>query len=250
MQNFQQPNGDVSARGAMSNFILTSNDELKKTEDYKKVSDVIFRLMETGVTHAARGYCVSMSDIVYTMLTQLNIPCKIVECGLTIDIKSTNQLYVVGYDNLKDKPDGADTHVVVVTQTEIPMIIDVSISHLLPNRLQGVIDSCCVDSNGVIANINNGDVYLTYKEKKKFTLPMMHQLSIVDRIKTDVSIFNNIKFIKSLVVVALCISTINAARGLYDFYTVHVVQDNYWGPSAIKVIDDKVNRIIEKLDKK
>lgn len=241
-------NSQTSARSAMSNYILTTDQKLKKTDDYEKVSQVIFRLMESGVTFAAKGYCISMSDIVYTMLNQIGIKCRIVECGLTINNKQDNKLYVVGYDNLKDVEECEDTHVVVVTETEIPMIIDVSIAHLLPNNLQGVID--ILQNDEILSNINTNIVDLTYKEKKNFKIPLLHQTSIVDRIKTDMIIFDNLKFLKTLVVVALVISSLNALRGLYEYYEVYVNDGNDWGPIAVKHIYERLDKIEEKIDTK
>jgi len=242
MYNTNSLNGKgTSAKSAMSNFILTTDQNLKKTSDYEKVCRVIFRLMESGVTFAAKGYCISMSDIVYTLLNQVGIKCRIVECAVTINNKQDNKLYVVGYDNLKDVEHCEDTHVVVVTETEVPMIIDVSIAHLLPNNLQGIIDS--LQNSEILANINTNFVDLTYKEKTNFKIPLLHQTSIVDRIKTDMFIFDNIKVLKSLVVIALLVSSFNAIRGLFEYYEVYVNSTNDWGPVAVKSINERLDKI-------
>ena len=232
----------------MQNYIITTNDHLKKSKDYETVARIVYKLIEGGVTFAAKGYCISMSDIVYTLLKQNNIPCKIIECHLVISNKIDSKLYTVGFDNLKEDPSKADTHVVVVTETEIPMIIDISIAHLLPNNIQGVVDLLVDDDHdGIFANISTDLVALTYQKKKEYSIPMLHQRSIVDRIQTDVNIFKTLKILKFMIVIAITVSILNASRGFYDFYSVYVL-DNYWGPNAIKNITEKLESIEKKLD--
>jgi hypothetical protein len=242
-------NNQFSATHAMQNYIITTNDNLKKTKDYQDVAKIIFKLIESGVTFAGKGYCISMSDIVYTLLKQRKIPCKIVECHLAITSKIDNKIYTMGFDGLKDDPNKADTHVVVVTETQTPMIIDVSIAHLLPNNIQGIIDSLVEDDHGgIFANVDTEMVSLTYQKKKEFSIPMLHQRSIIDRIETDVNIFNNLKYLKYMIIGAICISLLNASRGFYDFYSVYLLE-NYWGPKAIETIHKNILTIEQKIDK-
>lgn len=242
-------NNQLSATSAMQRFIITTSDKLKQNADYKKVAQIISKLIESGVTFAAKGYCISMSDIVYTLLKQNGIPCKILECHLAITSKVSNEVFCVGFDGLKETPDRADTHVIVITETEIPMIIDVSIAHLLPNNIQGVIDEVCYGQEDIFANIHNDLVALTYQKKKESSIPMLHQRSIVDRIQTDINIFKSLKMLKYIVIVALTISLINAGRGFYDFYKVYGDHDINWGPAGIDRIIEKIDALTKKLDK-
>jgi hypothetical protein len=236
-----------SAAYAMQDYIITTSDTLRKTKDYENVATIVYKLVESGVTFAAKGYCISMSDIVYTLLKQNNIPCKIVECHLSLTNKIDSKFYVMGFDGLKEDLNKADTHIVVVTETEIPMIIDVSIAHLLPNNIQGVIDVLEDDPHGgIFANINTEHVALTYQKKKEHSIPMLHQRSIVDRIQTDVNIFKNLKLLKIMISIAIVVSLLNAVRGSYDFYSVYVL-DNYWGPNAIRNISERLVSIDEKI---
>jgi len=250
---FTNYNSEFNAAQAMKNYVITSDEALKQTEDYKKVAKLIFKLVESGVTFVGKGYCISMSDIVYTVLKQNGIPCKIVECHLTITNKTTDQIYNMGFDGLKDDPNKSDTHVVVVTQTEHPMVIDVSIAHLLPNNIQGVIDSLVNDDHGIFANSITPLVALTYQNKKTYSIPMLHERSIVDRIKTDVDIFKSLRFLKIMIICAVTVSLLNASRGFYDFYLVYVNTENHWGPTVVKNIYEKVDSIenkIQQLQKK
>lgn len=247
MTYINQPN-QFSATHAMQNYIITTSARLRQSKDYQNVSNIIYKLIEGGVTFVAKGYCISMSDIVYTLLKQNNIPCKIVECHLAITSKVDSKIYTMGFDGLKDDPNRSDTHVVVVTETEIPMVIDVSIAHLLPNNIQGVIEELVDDDHGgIFANIDIPLVSLTYQKKKENSIPMLHQRSIIDRIQTDVNIFKSLTYLRYMIVAAILVSVLNASRGFYDFYSVYVL-DNYWGPNAIKHITEKVDAIEKKLD--
>ena len=237
-----------SATHAMQNFIITTSEELKKDSDYKKVANIIYKLIEGGITFAAKGYCISVADIVYTLLKQNNIPCKILECHLAITNKIEDKVYAMGFDDLKDILTKADTHVVVVTETKIPMVIDVSIAHMLPNNIQGIIDILVDDNHGgIFANIDTPFISLTYQRKKQNSIPMLHERSILNRINTDIKIFNSLKYLKYIVIGALLISLLNASRGFYDFYSVYI-KNNYWGPNAIRHITEKVEAIEKKID--
>jgi hypothetical protein len=241
-QNF---NTSYSAQNSMHKFVITTDEELKKTEDFAKVSKLIFTLMQGGITNAAKGYCISMSDIIYTLLRQNNIPCRIVECQLTLTNKESDNLFVVGFEGLKEPNNpGQDTHVIVITETEHPMLIDMSISHILPSGYQGVIESVKQEKHGVMSNIITPQVSLTYQERNSNSIPFFHQRSIIDRIKTYIDIFSSIKKLKILIIAAVCVSIINGTRGFYDFYLVYF-ERNTWGPTAIQELNEKLNKIIE-----
>lgn len=233
---------------AIEKLLITSDESIKSTKIYKDVSKIIYRLIENGLVHAGKGYCISMADVIYTLLIQNNIPCKIVECQLTFTNKETNNTMIVGFDNFKSSDSQVDTHVVIVTTTEPTIMIDVSILHLLPNNLQGVIDKVNRGDHGIIANIDTPLVKLTYQEKKKDTIPLLHQKSIIDRINTDITIFKNLRVLKIAIFIALLISSLNAIRGLYDYYLVYIDKTNFWGPRTTKEMYDRIKSIDEKLN--
>lgn len=232
----------------MSNYIITSNPEIRISKAYKDVSKIIYKLMESGVVFSGKGYCISMSDIVYTLLTQNGIPAKIVECQLSITNRLTDDIYVVGFTGLKDNPTRTDNHVVVVTTTEPSILIDVSIAHLLPNGMQGVIDKTNKGNYGIFANVTTNEVSLTYQEKKSDSIAVFHQRSIVDRINTDITIFKNLNILKYAVITALIISTLNALRGAYDYYQVYVDQTNFWGPKTVGEMYHKLTDIQHQIE--
>lgn len=217
-----------SARNAVRSLIGTSSEKLKNTKDYETVTRLISRLIESGVVFMGQGYCISMSDILYTLLMQHDIKCRMVECQLAITHRKDDAIWLIGFDNQKSGTlaKEVDTHVVIVTDTEIPMLIDLSISHKLPESINAIIDEVVLRDNKVIATINHPEVSLIYQERERFKLPLLHQTSIVDRIHTDKKIFKDMKYLMFLVVFAISVSSLNMIRGTYDFYKTHIVGEN------------------------
>ena len=58
---------NTSANQFVLNRIVTSSERLKQTEDYKKVVKLVCRLVESGIGQMGQGYCISVSDIIYTL---------------------------------------------------------------------------------------------------------------------------------------------------------------------------------------
>jgi hypothetical protein len=229
-----------------SKNILTSNLKLLKNETYKEVSKLITSLIDNGLIHAGKGYCISMSDVIYTLLVQNKISCSLVECQLTYTDKLNNNRLLVGFDNLKTSELEEDVHVAVITNTDPPLLIDASIAHILPEGTYAVIDEVIRGDGRIICDIETDNLMLTYQEKKKDKIPLLHQKSIVNRINTDLNIFKNLRILKVGIIMALIISALNATRGLYEFYEVFV-QDNNWGPVAMERINKKLEDIDSKL---
>ncbi|MEY2912304.1 MAG: hypothetical protein RLZZ184_1613, partial [Cyanobacteriota bacterium] len=69
-------------------------------------------------------------------------------------------------------------------------------------------------------------------------LPKLHQRSILDRIKLDNQIQEQIAVIQKLVLLALTISSLNLIRGGYDFYQTYVNPNNDWGPTKTNILRD------------
>lgn len=193
--------------------ILTSNEEIKTTENYKKIKKLLSRLSQSGMLTLGAGYCVSVSDMIYTALMQQGIPCKMVECSLTsTDLNhSVPDVRFIGFgvDNVSFNPyeEGGElnsqvpTHVVVITLGDNPMLIDASITHLYPNIRPVVLDKISmIFGNDIIADFEYKDhnIKMLYKQKKNSMLPSMYQTSIVDRIITDRKIFDQIAILKKL----------------------------------------------------
>ena len=228
---------------SMSKFVLTTDEDLKNDPDYQIICQLMYGIIEGGLSIIGKGYCLTMSDIVHTLLFQAGIPCKIVECRVFIQNKKDNSSYWVGYDELKTNFGNENTHVVVVTNTKTPILIDMSLGHVLPKNIQGIIDTAKKDEYSVICNIDTDFVSMTYKEKTDSSLPIFYQRSILDRIQTDNTIFKKLSFLQNFIIVIGLITALSMVRGFYDFYQVFVKDDNYWGPSAIRQIVDRLDKL-------
>ena len=180
---------------------MTSNKTLLENEDYKKIKKVCSRMIRQGIINMGTGYCLSMSEMIMVALKQQGIKSRLVECSLTLLREGKEIAYeFVGFNQTKGGQEGfIDTHVVVITETETPMLIDASISHRLPREKPIVIDSA-VAAPGFLGDYSFEEdrIKLTYQEKENQRIGWMHQESIVNRIGTDKRIFDQITVLKKL----------------------------------------------------
>jgi hypothetical protein len=225
-------------------MLLTTSELIKNTSEYKKISEVINRMNTTGTLWMGRGHCISMSDIVQTALSQIGIKSRIVECQLLITDNSGSppNISPVGYDGIINAGE-IDTHVVCITETVIPMVIDASIGHRLPADKNVVVDQVVILDKNVFCDVQVDGIRLTYQQKKNPKLPLQHETSIINRIETDKSIFKNLNFLKILIVIALVVSSLNAARGFYDYYQRYYDDDILIGISATEQLIERLDRV-------
>jgi hypothetical protein len=229
-------------------MFLTSSEKIKSTTDYKKIVEVITRLERSNVIWLGRGQCISMADIISTALHQVGISTKLVECQTVVTNRSIvpPQSVSIGFDSSSPAHGEIDTHIVCVTMTEIPMIIDASISHILPNN-SVIVDEVVSEPNRIFVNIDYQDFLITYQQKDTNKVVHHYQKSILERIETDHQIFNNLGVLKKIVLVALLISALNGTRGFYDFYQQYHNSDSLIGLAGITKILDRLDRLEQKI---
>jgi hypothetical protein len=196
--------------------IFTTDPELIKNPDYNRVSATIFRLIQSGATQMGQGWCVSMSDTVYTLLRQQGINSRLVECQASVTgTTREGGVYsrVVGVDQAYTTPYEVSSHVVVVAETTPPLIIDASIGHLLPDAAV-LIDRCGEPSpDRIFGDFQQENFHITYQEKLNPKVPLVHQASVINRIVTDQRIFSDISLLKRL-------NYIGIAMGLFALINV------------------------------
>jgi hypothetical protein len=200
--------------------ILTTKPELAEQDEYRKIFEIVTTLINSNATLMGQGFCFSMSDVVYTMLLQAGIKSRIIECQVNIQDKVSKSTTAIGFNMGGVNPDHYDTHVIVLTETEIPLLIDLSISHRLPDPYQAVVEPADVYENRVICHIVNNVVDLVYQEKEKFTIPFLHQTSILNRIETDRKIFKDIEVLKRLNYISIFLSLFAAINVLLKIFEV------------------------------
>jgi hypothetical protein len=226
----------------------TDDARLLADPDYQTVYATVLQLWEGGIIQRGRGYCLSMADIIHNLLKQKGINSRIVECKLTVVGIDPPGLLLVGHDGLNQVQQSAaaiDSHVVCVTETKIPMLIDLSIIGVRP-EIPWILEA--LDSQGSsMVDLDFGTSKWLYQSKEVSRIPQQHQVSILERFKTDQKTSARIRLLMILVVVSLAVSSINAARGMFDFYMVYH-EKNYWGPDTMKRLIDKVEKIEQHID--
>lgn len=200
---------------------LTSNQDIKNLDVYKKIKKVCARMVRQGVINMGTGYCLSMSEMIMVALKQQGIKSKLVECSLTMLKEGDESSYeFVGFNANKGGMEGfIDTHVVVITETDHPILIDASISHRLPRQHPVIIDSAIAEP-GFLGNFNYADhkLKVTYQEKKIQKISWLHQESIIDRIGTDKKIFDQINVLKKLNYVGIGLSIFAVIAVINQFF--------------------------------
>lgn len=216
-------NNDFSSTGKSQSSIITVDEDLKNTEDYKIVVDVLNKLITTGLTKMGEGYCISVSDIVYNLLSQNKIKCHLCEVQLSVVNKTTSETHLVGYETSyhQNSHQKVSTHVVVITDTEIPMLIDLSIAHRLPSGYQAVVTKAADFGSKVLTTFDFKDYGFIYQEKKDgIGVPALHQVSILDRISTDQRIFQEVKHLKLLNYIGIGLSVFALINVLLKVFNI------------------------------
>ncbi len=229
----------------------STDEELINSEDYKKIHVILMHLWQGGIIQRGRGYCLSMADMIKTLLEQEGIVCNLVECKLTVMGIDPPGILLVGHDGLnraQQDINDIDSHMICITKTEIPMLIDLSVIGVRP-EIPWIFERANGAKDGIIAEYDFGVSRWIYQHKPSTRLPGHHQKSIVERIKTDGGIFRKFKLLTVLIVIAMTISLVNAIRGGYDFYQTYINKDNYWGPTHIQQLIEKVDQLEELVKK-
>lgn len=183
---------------------LTADKDAKLDPTYQVIQKVLSDLVRTGGVALGTGYCLSMSDIIRTLLKHRGIDSKLVDCQATLSYNGKNKFsgnMFIGYPNMI-KPGEIDTHVVVVTSTVPAYLIDASIANRLPPNKFAVVEPVKFNSDNQfsLVNVNHEEFGLkvTYQEKKSQSASYQHQKSIVERIEMDTKINNDIQILKQL----------------------------------------------------
>lgn len=210
------------------------NSDYTQTSEYKKIVSVLEQIGSWGMYERSAGYCVSMSHIITTRLRQVGIESRLMECSLIVATKNPPDVTLIGHDGYYpidfDPKKQTQNHVVCVTDTSIPYIIDASIFGIDP-KLNYVIvpaNDPLPDGSFELETVNS---VWTYKEKINVELPKLFERSIIHRIETDKKFNKDIGIIRSVLVLLIAISTVNFTRGIFDFYQKYVNKTNNFGPS-------------------
>jgi hypothetical protein len=222
------------------NYGVDEDDiELKSEKYFSLIVSTIDVLKKSGVLIGSSGRCLAVSDLLQKILSNEGIESRLVECQMSLLKTQTKEIFMIGYD--KDEtydPDigNSNTHVVVVTDTEIPVLVDLSIAHLdkdvqfICRRLNRVSETPCLSEYNI-----NGNIW-TYYEKERSLLPTLHEQSILNRIRKDRSVDKNISNIFKVLILLGAVTTLNFVRGIYDFQQKYINKTNGFGPSPTEKV--------------
>lgn len=178
--------------------IYQIDDKLKSHPNFQQIQACLDRLCASNTVQRLPGNCISACDILQNMLTFYGVASRIIECQAMF-IKENREIrdfLFVGFNNVNPpSADTVDSHVVIVTNTEPPVLIDAAVGHLFPAHNQilvHVLDS--VDPT-VIASFQIDDILVTYHHKKIIRLPALHQKTLMDRIREDLETQKKIRWL-------------------------------------------------------
>lgn len=164
---------------------IAETPKLHQHNQYHKVREIIGEIKDQNLLTHGAGFCWGMSDLIYQRLQERGIKCRIAECELTLVCTSPATFTTIGRNALPDRNDQVSTHVVVITEHPTqPLLIDCSISHVLPSPFMWV---CALTNNDgtILAQPSRSNWVLTYRSKIGSKYPALHQRNIVERIKLD-----------------------------------------------------------------
>jgi hypothetical protein len=191
---------------------ITIDVELRNSPEYQQCLEAINLLKKSGMVYEAAGNCIAMSELFQHSLKELGINSKLVECKLVLKEKRENgvlELKYIGFDLGSKNEDFIDTHVVVITETSIPMLIDLSISHMLPKGRVWVIERIVSNDVDTIAMIDLPDCKLTYSYKRTPKLLGLHQKNILQRLEDERDTKNKLNVIQKISFALIVFTFIN-----------------------------------------
>ena len=207
-------------------FLTTSSTNVNDST-YLKIANVLTLIAKSGGIYMARGNCISASEMIRLALLSEGINSSVVECTLSLRIKDSSgdeSISPIGFNGVSN-PGEIDTHMVVVTDTPTPYLIDASISHRLPESVPIVFQAIDkTDTNLLYLHTmdpQRNELNLIYTEKKHQKATNAYQMSIIDRITTDAKIFREIEYLKKLNYIAIAASVfsiINTALNMVMLY--------------------------------
>lgn len=193
------------------NVSTTIQDQ--ENPDYQAVMDCLEQLLETGALAHAQGNCLAISEMLQNLLTARGIQSQMMEVKLmhTWEQQGRHLFNLVGYDgsDFTRQQGIMDTHIVVITRTPQPLLIDASVPHCLPpgrfwniEPLQASIDDLLVDFK------LPGNSY-RYTAKPLPRLPQIRQQSLLDRINRDLGVDKTLRWFRWALVIISLLTVIN-----------------------------------------
>lgn len=190
----------------------TRDAQLRANPKYSQIFDCIQQLWSRQLLVNAAGNCVSVSAMLQHQLQGLGIESIMYECKLMVTERLEQGLRYsfVGYEQSSmHRRDGIlDTHVVVITtNTEPQILIDLTVDHVLPRGKHWVIEPVVALTSPVILDCDLGTHQLTYSTVQGLKLPELHETGILERIRRDREMRSQLRLLK-IVLFTVCVLTL------------------------------------------
>ena len=174
---------------------------------------VVKELSENQILQKLPGNCILAADLVQNMLYSHKINSRVVEVQVVFTRSGDGGkklTHLLGYDNkFVASPNQHDTHVVVITETDPPYLVDASIGHIVDNLETVIVHEMSKSTDDIIAETVVNGCNIVYRLKKNIKLPFFHQRDMVEKLKQYVKIQKNLDFLKMIAISAVAMGVIN-----------------------------------------
>ncbi|WJZ48036.1 hypothetical protein [Synechococcus phage DSL-LC03] len=204
----------------------------KNTDYYRKIKHLIETVEITGTLYRSSGHCIGISDMIKKLLEDYGIKSKLIECNLSII--QPDSISLIGYQDgidLNPKSEVA-THVVCVTETPVPLLIDLSISDISKtiNYIVHPLHEKFIEHDKNIVTIKFDNNTWSYNQRQQNILIDLHEKSIIDRINKDIQVDLKLDKLTKIIICTTVLVSLNLLRGTYDFYQKYINKTNGFGP--------------------
>lgn len=189
--------------------------QLQEREDpeYQQCLDCLEQLLETGALAHAQGNCLAISEMLQNLLSARGIQSQLIEVKLmhTWENQGRHLFNLVGYDgsDFTRQQGIMDTHIVVVTKTRHPLIIDASVPHCCPPGRFWIIEPLRAGLDDVLLEFELPGNRYRYTSKPLPRLPQIRQQSILDRINRDLGVDRTLRLFRWMLVLLSALTLLN-----------------------------------------
>ena len=192
---------------------LPQDPSLHRNTTVITVITVLETLLEQGILTHAPGNCLSISEMISSLLCHRGIASRLVEVKLmhTWQYQGQNRINLVGYDgtDLTRQQGLMDTHIVVITDTPQPLLIDATIPQLLPAGRLWIIEPLQPGLDGGLCDLDLDHNRYRYTQRSWPRLPGLRQDSILTQLSRDLQHTQTIRWMKWVLAVIAAITVIN-----------------------------------------
>lgn len=196
--------------GQIENQELTLDHILLKDPQFFKIKELLLKLDSSGVLQNMQGNCISACETMQHLLFQIGIESEIRECQLVVTRDGTqqaNDVLFIGFDD-RHYAGEIDTHVVLLTKSKVPLLIDLSLGHVLPKDHSYLIERLN-ENNNELGTYVVGNLTLSYAHKTNIKLHTINQKNLLSRFLAEQEKIKKIGYIEKIAYWALIISGVD-----------------------------------------